>query len=921
SAVIGEMLSDMTETSVAITSLWKIPHCSCLSVSLGLSDKDLYPYFFRTVGSTLLFGEALIDWVYHMKWSIFSVIYTNDDIGQQAIVKRADSYNMTLLEQVPIYDFSEHKIEESLKTLTASGSRIIIFPDLNPAHQMSVLKKAQSMGYLSDGWVWIVTKDITSTFQSLGSTPEESSAYNGLMLLSGLWDLKGSPAYDTMSQTWKETPVPANFIEPSLWADQGLSFNAPKAYACAEILALGLNKALNLYSGGRAQGLSDLTQNKFNATNMTPEFYSMNYSGPGGNITTFYFISTFCICFHNVFLFLSYMLNGEAVNYATIQAGNFSFIEGVKIVYLGNRDEPPTETVSYRLVGLFLFTGPGIFLTLVSLIGGILCIIMLILILIFRKIKPIMIASPIFCCIQLFGLFMAFTSVPLFIIRPTPGRCIVRKFFVTAAFALVMASIVAKNYRFQNVFTLRTSRLKSFYMLRVVALVSIVILMPFIIWYSIHPVSVGTEFVGDYSYCMTCTFLGTRNVWGRLNTAEVIVFILGCILILVGAFLAYKTRRLRGELSESSQLAFVSYNTGLAALLATPSFFLPSNAYLVCVYMRIAAILFASVFTLIVLFVPRLLSILKYIKKNNTISFCKPRKRLETINDNNNDDDDDTTSIDDYYPNLSSGNHRINVLAERNLLDFAIEAYEGVVPVKKELWLGMFSIWELKKVIVVPFRHYFIIVDQRFQKADVHYYRTCERISSNRNQYVFRVITDRKESYLFQVNDQPALDRWMRWFKGTVPSRASTTPVKRSAAEILDSDQQEEEEVFDHLPTRIPPYDTDAAPSTTFGILGSDEFDSTNHIMTPSGAVLPLEGLISTHQTNYPYSDVHSLPYSVSNIAHRGNNNPYYCQQLDDIGSFHFPTSPTPISPISPSSHATFATNGSNDWYPWPRYN
>jgi hypothetical protein len=38
-----------------------------------------------------------------------------------------------------------------------------------------------------------------------------------------------------------------------------------------------------MYPGGRAAGLADLSKGSFNSTNMTPEFYNLNYTGPAGN--------------------------------------------------------------------------------------------------------------------------------------------------------------------------------------------------------------------------------------------------------------------------------------------------------------------------------------------------------------------------------------------------------------------------------------------------------------------------------------------------------------------------------------------------------------------------------------------------------------------------------------------------------------
>lgn len=133
SAVIGDMVSSMTQMEAGITGVRQIPQCSCASASLKLSNKDAYPYFFRTVGNVVLFGSTLVDWVRYMGWQKFALIYTNDDVGQQgmsmllflyihsllikchhilyhvvlsAMVQKASSYNLDAMTQIPLYDMS-----------------------------------------------------------------------------------------------------------------------------------------------------------------------------------------------------------------------------------------------------------------------------------------------------------------------------------------------------------------------------------------------------------------------------------------------------------------------------------------------------------------------------------------------------------------------------------------------------------------------------------------------------------------------------------------------------------------------------------------------------------------------------------------------------------------------------------------------
>lgn len=117
SAVIGDMISSMTEASASISGIWQIPQCSCASASYSLTDKSIYPYFFRTVGSVVLYGESLIDWVESMGWGMFALIYTNDVVGQQVLhsmLNQANKHKITAMTQIPLYSLTEEQIEGRL---------------------------------------------------------------------------------------------------------------------------------------------------------------------------------------------------------------------------------------------------------------------------------------------------------------------------------------------------------------------------------------------------------------------------------------------------------------------------------------------------------------------------------------------------------------------------------------------------------------------------------------------------------------------------------------------------------------------------------------------------------------------------------------------------------------------------------------
>lgn len=46
------------------------------------------------------------------------------------------------------------------------------------------------MGLLSEGWVWMLTNDMSPAIRDMVETQEELDAYDGLMFISGIWNCK-----------------------------------------------------------------------------------------------------------------------------------------------------------------------------------------------------------------------------------------------------------------------------------------------------------------------------------------------------------------------------------------------------------------------------------------------------------------------------------------------------------------------------------------------------------------------------------------------------------------------------------------------------------------------------------------------------------------------------------------------------------
>ncbi|KAI8077824.1 periplasmic binding protein-like I [Halteromyces radiatus] len=899
-AVIGDMVSNITEISAGLTGLFQIPQCSCAASSLDLSDKANYPYFFRSMGNVVVYGAALMEWIRQMNWSMFALVYTDDDVGQQiltSMLSKSYEYNITPMTQIPLYDLGQDEISSSLQQLGTTGARIIIVADSNPGNQILILQAARSMGMLSKGWVWMLTNDLSEAL-SESIDAQDLEEFDGLMFISGLWNLTDVSAYNDLYALWQQQPIPSNYVDPSQFSTLGLSYNAPNAYSCAELLALGLNKALNQYPGGRQQGLLDLSTHNFNSTPMTPTFYNMNYTGPAGLMA---FTATGDQ--KTGHFELQYMKNGTSVAFAEIRDGVYKPFPDVPILYLGSTNQWPADMATRLSLNPKSSEVAGLVIYVIASVGIVLCLIMFILIVCYRDLKMVLVSSPIFLCLQLLGISLSYISVILYVNKVSVATCIARQLTLVIGFILVIGSIIAKNYRvyrvFQNVFTLQASKLKSIYLLRLIGIFGLIALAPLIAWYALYPVVVTNHMVTMNTYCIICAYPTSNKAvdWTHLNIAELISAIVCFIMSLVSALLAWKTRRISSKWSESQQIGYVSYNTGLATIVAAPAFFLSLDQYQVAIYLKLAAILFSATFTFLVLFLPKMVFICKYMTTQHWFNFWRIYPHQHRHHHKQHDMDSDRygscselTSAFRFETQSDSNAH--NALVAKNLLDFTVKAHEGVLPVKKRARFHFMSIWQLKHVVVIPSKQTFMLMTTMGHKAEYHRYVSCQGMPrNNTGRFIFCVWTDKNIQLYFQVYDREALTRWVAWFNGEDQPRNNN-----------DSDEQQYDDDDDTTDDFSRKRQKNKLPSiSTLGAATFNAITTNNTSMATTDqnleSVIVPHSPVYRHQSNQIFHQTHTTsnvasPNSLADtynfygapqqVYHKNDSNP-----ISTFGAFH----------------------------------
>ena len=84
-AVIGPAASRISLTTTQVLDLFEIPMISFASTSPQLSDAELYPFFYRTIPSDSLVGEAIGKMIRDLDWTFIGFVYSDDSYGRDSV--------------------------------------------------------------------------------------------------------------------------------------------------------------------------------------------------------------------------------------------------------------------------------------------------------------------------------------------------------------------------------------------------------------------------------------------------------------------------------------------------------------------------------------------------------------------------------------------------------------------------------------------------------------------------------------------------------------------------------------------------------------------------------------------------------------------------------------------------------------------
>ena len=184
--IIGAQTSEVSLEIARLGRIFRVPQVSYLSTAVVLSDKELYPYFFRTVPSdtfqakvssgagftlppaVMISLQAMIEVLIEFGWNYVSVVHTETDYGTtgyaeiklnvENLKNEKNESILCLAEPLVIHD-EDNNYDSVIATLMSNPKTkvVVVFADRKPAGKLlEAAKRKKALDFIwvgSDAWV------------------------------------------------------------------------------------------------------------------------------------------------------------------------------------------------------------------------------------------------------------------------------------------------------------------------------------------------------------------------------------------------------------------------------------------------------------------------------------------------------------------------------------------------------------------------------------------------------------------------------------------------------------------------------------------------------------------------------------------------------------------------------------------------
>lgn len=416
-------------------------------------------------------------------------------------------------------------------------------------------------------YVWLTLNNLEESIQEVYGDPGAPyvTDFDGLVMLGTLEVLNDNHQYVEFQKRW------AN-LDPDLYPGAGVNEDLihaeTRAYSCVRMIALGYQKDIEV---ARARGVSEqyimqeLVQGSYPRTigNLSTDLFStIEYDGPAGRIHMDRYGNT--VSMTAVFYQLQ---QGKSVVVAKTLPWYETRTQEVNITgthywpHLSSGTLPKDSPI--WVMQNIEWTEPIAWVMVIVAGLGVLTCIVFIAIVIWNRNNPVIKASSaLFCVLELLGIMIGYSVVPMRIGNFSNASCSALSIVLTLGLSVLLGSLVVKNLRiyrifnnvFQNKYVISDMKLFRQLMVIVVFFTLSPIIYTIVIKPQVRYISMGPT---KAAYACVRTNTGVISMVAPLYGAISLLPVL--LLLAIAGFLAYQTQNVSSRWNESRQITYTIY--------------------------------------------------------------------------------------------------------------------------------------------------------------------------------------------------------------------------------------------------------------------------------------------------------------------------------------------------------------------------
>ncbi|KAF9977381.1 hypothetical protein BGZ73_006128 [Actinomortierella ambigua] len=553
-AVVGDIDSDLTVAEALMTSSVGIPQCVFASSSTDFTQLRRYPYLFRTSSSVLSNVDALSHVVAHFKWRRISLVYTTDVtglVGEKRVSQILKEKGVSVV-KYQLQDYDDHNVEVDI--------------------------------------------DDRGGFHDFGSSLDEITK----ALKHG-----NTRIHVLVTARAHQVRILDQFRYPGAGpANMSFTSHQSFAFSCVEVIAQGYARVRTYYrptwaakypnATERDEQLVKLRHGRRSGDLSVAALGAMNFETAGGNFTlnadgnpTSVHVSI-----------LSFQ-NGSSMTHGDWD-GKVLTIERPIILSDGSneRNVLTEDELKPKLHSPF-----GIIMMVLC------CMLMLcligtaIIVIVHRENIIIKSASPLFCVLELFGMFLPLIWVCIRLVTPTDGICRMGITLLVVGLTINVSALATKNYRIYRIFN-SASRINhavsNRYLLQVISIPVVLCLLPNLIHSILDYSEASRPKNGEMSYWVYCSSKNAELGW------IIAMCIVPLLVIIFAVYLAFKTRNVARLWNEARAIASTIYIIALFAIVIIIVQNFPKYLYQVTYYVTLVSVFAVELLEYLILFGPKL---------------------------------------------------------------------------------------------------------------------------------------------------------------------------------------------------------------------------------------------------------------------------------------------------------------------------